>query len=129
MNEYEEKMLEQIAEAKTLLETKKSTETMKTDSEDLQVPSTSEQTSESNTDSVLEEAIKQGYNPHYEGLDKKTPEQFIRDGSFFKKIEAQKKDIQELKKLFQESETRSLRIEQETREKVLRQLQEQKEQA
>lgn len=58
------------------------------------VPETLEVSAEA-TDPVLEEAIKMGYNPNYEGPNKKTPEQFVRDGSFFRKIDTLKKQLDE----------------------------------
>lgn len=64
--------------------------------------SNAEQKTSESVDPILEQAIKDGYNPNYDGPDKKTPEQFIRDGSFFKKINAQKKDIEDLKSTIQD---------------------------
>jgi hypothetical protein len=44
-------------------------------------------------DPFLDEAIKMGFNPNYQGPNKKTAEQFVRDGSFFRKIDDLKKRI------------------------------------
>lgn len=44
-------------------------------------------------DPYLEEALKSGYNPNYQGANKKTPEQFVKDGSFFRKIDELKKQL------------------------------------
>lgn len=43
-----------------------------------------------------QEALKQGWNPDYEGPNKKSAEQFLKDGSFFKKIDSQNKKIDDL---------------------------------
>lgn len=44
----------------------------------------------------LEEAMKMGFDPKFQGPNKKSPKEFIRDGSFFRKIEAQNKKIDDL---------------------------------
>lgn len=49
-----------------------------------------------NQDPFLDEALKMGYNPDYQGNNKKSPEQFVKDGSFFRKIDSQNKKIDEL---------------------------------
>jgi len=53
-------------------------------------------------DPHLEEALKQGYDPNFKGPGKKSPEQFVKDGSFFKKIDALKKEQEETKKVVRE---------------------------
>lgn len=83
----DEKLLQELDAAKAELEQKQ---------EEIQVQEESAPVEES-TDPYLEEAVKNGYNPKYDGIDKKTPEQYVRDGSFFKKINHQKKEINELK--------------------------------
>lgn len=45
---------------------------------------------------VEKEAVKQGWNPNHQGPNKKTAEQFLHDGSFFKKIDSQNKKIDDL---------------------------------
>lgn len=50
---------------------------------------------EGSSDPYLDEAIKMGFNPNYNGPNKKTAEQFVRDGSFFRKIDALKKQLDE----------------------------------
>lgn len=50
----------------------------------------------------LEDAIEAGYDPTYEGKNKKDAAKFIQDGSYYKKIADQKKKIE---KLQQEAET------------------------
>jgi hypothetical protein len=91
--------------------------------EETTAPSSTENTeSSTNEDQYLAEAVKMGYDPNYKGPNKKTPEQFVKDGSFFKKIDAQKKDIEELKQLFKASEERSRKIEEATRKRVLEEL-------
>lgn len=89
ISEGEEQFLKQIAEAKAELENK---------GEAAPAPNDSTESTESK-DTVLEEAIKMGYNPNYTGANKKTPEQFINDGSFFRKIEAQNQKIEQLSSL------------------------------
>lgn len=49
-----------------------------------------------NEDPFLEEALKMGFDPEHKGPNKKSPEQFVKDGSFFRKIESQNKKIDEL---------------------------------
>jgi hypothetical protein len=57
---------------------------------------------EASIDPHMEEALKQGYDPNYKGPNKKSPEQFVKDGSFFKKIDALKKEQEETKKVVRE---------------------------
>lgn len=46
-------------------------------------------------DPYLDEAVKMGFNPEYQGPNKKTAEQFVKDGSFFRKIDDLKKQVAE----------------------------------
>ncbi len=81
---------------------------------------------ESSKDPYLEEAVKMGFNPNYDGPDKKTPEQFVKDGSFFRKIDEQKKEIDSLKKLFKESEERYIKFEKAKKSQIIQELQDKK---
>lgn len=128
MTEVEERLDQQIKEEMAKLEAMQKEATVsKTETPESTVAKNA--TTDEASDPYLEEAIKSGYDPNYSGPNKKSPEQFVKDGSFFKKIEEQKKAINELKKLFQESEARSIKIERETRERTLKELQAQKEEA
>ncbi len=62
-------------------------------------------------DPYLKEAIEMGYDPNHKGPNRKTPEQFVRDGSFFKKIDAQKKEISELKTLVKQQIEHTKKVE------------------
>lgn len=64
------------------------------------------------TDSVLDDAIKQGYDPNYKGPNKKSPEQFLKDGSFFRKIDAQNKKIDELVEFNRQTLAHAKKVEQ-----------------
>ncbi len=80
-------------------------------SEDVQSIQTSELTTEQ-TDPFLDEALKMGFNPNYQGPNKKTPEQFVKDGSFFRKIDAQHKEIQDLKMAIRDLTDHTMKVEQ-----------------
>jgi hypothetical protein len=85
-----EDLQKQIEEAKASLPKEEiKTEESKTDETEAIV-------SQETQDPYLDEALKSGYDPNYKGPNKKTPEQFVKDGSFFKKIDAQNKKIEEL---------------------------------
>lgn len=58
--------------------------------------STSEEESQPKYTEQEQEAIKQGWNPNHKGANPKTAEQFLHDGSFFKKIDHQNKKIEDL---------------------------------
>ena len=77
-------------------------------------------------DPFMEEAMKNGYNPNYQGIDKKSPEQYVKDGSFFKKINQQKSEINELKTAFREISRQLKKSERVGYEKAQRELNEQK---
>jgi len=77
-------------------------------------------------DPVLAEAISMGYDPNYSGANKKTPEQFVRDGSFFRKIDAQKKELQELKGMMKQQIEHTRKVEKAAAEKALRETQQEK---
>lgn len=62
-------------------------------------------------DPVLEQAIKEGYDPEYKGPNKKTPEEFVKDGSFFKKIKEQNKTIDELKAVVKDLADHNTKVE------------------
>ena len=70
-------------------------------------------------DPFLEQALKDGYNPNYDGPDKKTPEQFVKDGSFFKKIKSLKDETDELKRGMKDLLEFNRKIEKQTYEKAL----------
>lgn len=85
----EDKLMKELEEAKATFESESQVQEHKSENE-----TPSEEVSQ---DPYLDEALKNGYNPNYNGADKKSPEQYVRDGSFFKKISHQKKEIGELK--------------------------------
>jgi hypothetical protein len=84
------------------------------------------QTETSDEDPYLKEALEMGYNPNYKGPNKKSPEQFVRDGSFFKKIDAQKKELQELKELVKMQLEHTRKVEKAAAEKKLAEAQQEK---
>jgi hypothetical protein len=129
MSEIEDKLNAEIKAELEKLEAREKPAEEKEEVKATETPETHSETVDQTTDPFLEEAIKMGYDPNHKGPNKKTPEQFVKDGSFFKKIDAQKKEIDELKRLFKESADRSLKIEQATRERVIHELQEKKMQA
>lgn len=92
---------------------------------------TSELTSEAvkEEDPFLKEALEMGYDPKYSGGNKKSPEQFVKDGSFFKKIDSQKKELQELKKMMQEQIDHTKKVERAASEKLLKEAQAEQERA
>lgn len=63
------------------------------------------------SDPYLKEAIEMGYDPNHKGLNKKSAEQFVKDGSFFKKIDAQKKELQELKAMMKQQIEHTKKVE------------------
>lgn len=71
------------------------------------------------TDPFLDEAVKSGYDPNYKGPNKKSAEQFVKDGSFFKKIESQNKKIDELIGLVKENDTRAAKLEKAAYDKAM----------
>lgn len=78
--------------------------------------------SEETTDPYLDEALKSGYDPNYRGPNKKTPEQFVKDGSFFKKIDSLKKENEEIKRILTQQSEHALKVEQAAYEKAIRDL-------
>jgi hypothetical protein len=74
------------------------------------------------SDPFLEEAIKSGFDPKYDGPNKKTAEQFVKDGSYYAKIAAQNKKIDELKNLVQQSLNHSTKLEKAAYDKALNDL-------
>ncbi len=81
------------------------------------------ETSESQYTETEKQAMEQGWNPNHNGPNKKSAEQFLRDGSFFKKIDEQKKEISELKSLVKQQLDHNKKIEQASYEKALKDLQ------
>ncbi len=77
------------------------------------------ETEETKEDPYLKEAIEMGYDPNYKGPNRKSPEQFVRDGSFFKKIDAQKKEIQELKAMMKQQLEHTRKVEKAAAERKL----------
>jgi len=78
-----------------------------------------EQHSEPQYSEIEKQAIEQGWNPNYEGADKKSAEQYVKDGSFFRKIDAQKKEINELKDAFKQLSSHQKKVEKAAYEKAL----------
>lgn len=67
-----------------------------------------------------QEAIKQGWNPDFDGPNKKSAEQFVKDGSYFRKIDAQNKEINELRTAFKNVSSHLNKIEKASYEKAFR---------
>lgn len=110
----------------TELDTKSDTESDSVDDTSTdQDSSESEHTKSSETKytEIELQAIEQGWNPDHKGPNKKTAEQFIRDGSFFKKIDEQKKEISELKSMVKQQLDHNRKVEQAAYEKALKDLQ------
>lgn len=80
-------------------------------------------------DPYLDEAVKAGYDPDYKGPNRKTPEQFVKDGSFFKKIDAQNKKIEELTKVVKQSLSHNEKLEKAAFDKAARELDQARDQA
>lgn len=80
-------------------------------------------------DPFLDEALKAGYDPEYKGANRKSPEQFVKDGSFFKKIEAQNKKIEELTSAVKQSLDHNSKLEKAAYAKALKDLESKKEDA
>ena len=80
----------------------------------------------SDVDPFLEQAIKEGFDPNYKGPNKKTPEQFVKDGSFFRKIDSLNKKIDELADFNRQTLEHNKKLEKASYEKALRDLQMQK---
>lgn len=80
-------------------------------------------------DPFLEEAKKMGYNADYEGKDKKSPEQFVKDGSFFKKINELKKEAEETKKMVRQLAEHNAKLEKAAYNKAYEDLQAEKSKA
>ncbi|HEY3526017.1 MAG TPA: hypothetical protein VGK47_07465 [Nitrososphaeraceae archaeon] len=98
MIDYESQLAEQIKEAQEELKIDTSIETKdEVVSEDSSSPQSDDQ--------YLEEALRWGYDPNYKGANKKTPEQYVKDGSYFKKIDKQKHQIDDLSKSLDETKT------------------------
>jgi hypothetical protein len=76
-----------------------------------------------------QDAISQGWNPNYEGPDKRSAKEYLERGSFFKKIDAQNKEIKELKTLVKEVVDNGRKAQQAAYERALKQIEEQKLQA
>ncbi len=83
-----EKLMEQVSSEKERIESLKSVTT--TEELTPEVKQTEE------VDPYLEEAVKMGYKPDYDGPNKKSAKRFVEDKSFFDKIAAQNKKIDEL---------------------------------
>lgn len=83
----------------------------------------------SDVDPFLEEAKKMGYKEDYDGKDKKSPEQFVKDGSFFKKINELKRESEETKKMVRQLAEHNAKLEKASYEKALRELQAEKDKA
>lgn len=74
----------------------------------------------------LKEALEMGYNPNHQGPNKKTPEQFVKDGSFFRKIDELKKENKDIKSLLQQQIDRANKIEKQKLESKLNSIQQDK---
>lgn len=81
------------------------------------------------SDPYLEEALKWNYDPNYSGPDKKSPEEFVKNASFFKKIKAQNRKIEELTNLVKTTMDHSTKLEKASYEKALNELRAAKENA
>lgn len=84
---------------------------------------------ESSKDQFLDEALKMNYDPNYSGPDKKTPEEFVKNASFFKKIKSQNRKIEELTNLVKTTMDHSTKLEKASYEKALNELRSAKENA
>lgn len=73
-------------------------------------------------DPFLEEALKAGFDPKFDGPNKKTAEQFVKDGSFFKKINDLKKENEETKKMVRELAEHNAKLEKASYDKAYREL-------
>lgn len=112
----EERFAEQIAEAKTKLEAKNAENRGTTAAEPADSVSVEPEQTE---DPYLKEALSMGYNPNYEGANKKTPEQFVKDGSFFKKIDSLNKKLESVETLVQDLTAANTKIADENYKKGL----------
>lgn len=77
-------------------------------------------------DPYLKEALEMGYNPNYSGSNRKTPEQFVKDSSFFRKIDELKKENKEVKNLLKQQAEHNKKVERAAYEKALREIQQEK---
>lgn len=68
---------------------------------------------------VEKEAMSQGWRPDYQGTNKKSAEEFVRDGSFFRKIADLKKDNEELREAFKTLTSHQKKLEKAAYEKAL----------
>jgi hypothetical protein len=87
------------------------------------VPEAEEAQNEPEYTEIEKQALEQGWNPKFSGPTAKTAEQFVRDGSFFKKIDAQKKEILELKEAFQNMTSHQKKLEKASYERAKAELQ------
>lgn len=99
------------------------------DKEEVLEEEISDKGSSESSDPYLEEALKSGYDPNYKGPNKKTAEQFVKDGSFFKKIDTQNKKIDELIAFNKQQMELNKKVEIAAYEKALRDIQSKKLQA
>lgn len=103
-------------------------------SEDSQASSTTETEETSKpTLTVEDEARESGWTSKQEWVESgkdpkawKTADQYVKDGSFFKKIDAQKKEIQELKNLMKQQIEHNKKVEKAAYEKALKEVQQEK---
>ncbi len=63
---------------------------------------TNQTTDQTTPDSDIEAATAQGWNPDYEGSNKKTAQEFLHDGRFFKQIDQLKSENSKLRNSFNE---------------------------
>lgn len=84
------------------------------------------ETSNKDEDPYLKEALDMGYNPNYKGSNRKTPEQFVRDGSFFKKIDELKKENKDIKDLLKQQMEHARKVEKAAHEKALESIKQEK---
>lgn len=115
MIDRQEELREQIDSELAKLESK-TEKTNETDSKDLNLEVNNQDNT--NNDPFLEEAMKMGFDPEYTGPNKKSAEQFVKDGSFFKKIEDLKKSNEETKKLVKQLAEHNARLEKASYEKA-----------
>lgn len=113
-----EELQAQIEEAKARLNVKD--EAPVEEHKEEQVDVNTDVKNEASEDPYLEEAIKMGYNPNYEGANKKTPEQFVKDGSFFRKIDSLNKRIEQMSTVIQDLDSHNKKVAQAAYEKGLK---------
>lgn len=127
LNELKEATKAQIAKEEGIVETNKEEPVdaqVETQKESLDVSEEQPEYSE-----IEKEALSQGWKPNYNGPNKKSAEDFVRDGSFFKKIAEQKQQIQELKDAFKNLSSHQQKVEKAAYQKALNDLKKQRDSA